>query len=75
LARASEYDMSIAKVIEIKSASKNGLEDAIKTGLSKAAKSLDNVSGAWINGIKVSTDSKGRVTEWNVDMKVTFVLK
>jgi flavin-binding protein dodecin len=67
--------MSIAKVIEIKSSSKSGIEDAIRTGLSKAAKSLDNVSGAWVNGIKVSTDSKGKVTEWNVDLKVTFVLK
>ena len=67
--------MSIAKVIEIKSASKVGIEDAITTGLSKAAKTLKNVSGAWVNGIKVSTDGKGRVTEWNVDLKVTFVLK
>jgi len=67
--------MSIAKVIEIKSRSKTGFEDAVRTGLSKAAKSLDNVSGAWVNGIKVSTDGKGKVTEWNVDLKVTFVLK
>ena len=50
--------MTVAKVIEIKSRSKTGFEDAVRTGLSKAAKSLDNVSGAWVNGIKVSTDGK-----------------
>jgi flavin-binding protein dodecin len=67
--------MSIAKVIEIKSSSKSGIEDAIRTGLSKAAKSLDHVSGAWVKDIKVLTDNKGKVTEWRVDLKVTFVLK
>jgi len=67
--------MSIAKVIEIKCSSKVGMEDAIRTGLAKAAKSLDNISGAWVKDTKVVTDNKGKVTEWRVDLKVTFVLK
>ena len=66
---------SIAKVIEIKTSSKSGFEDAVKSGLSKAANSLQNISGAWVKDIKVITDSKGKVTEWRVDLKVTFVLK
>lgn len=64
----------IAKVIEIKAASKNGIEDAIKTGLAKAASSIDHVSGAWVKDIKVVTDAKGKISEWRVDLKVTFVL-
>ncbi len=66
--------MAVAKVIEVTSGSKKGLEDAINNGLAKASDSLENVEGAWIQDIKV-TCKDGKLNEWRVNMKVSFVLK
>ncbi|AWV06528.1 dodecin family protein [Marilutibacter maris] len=66
--------MSIAKVIELNAASKTGVEDAVKSGLKKCAESVKNIQGAWVNEIKVVTSPDGSVTEWRVNLKVTFVV-
>ena len=66
--------MAVAKVIEVTSGSAKGLEDAILQGVSKASDTLDQVEGAWIDNIKVVV-KKGKIAEWRVNMKVTFVLK
>lgn len=66
--------MAVAKVTEISAASKKSFEDAIKAGIARADKTLDNVRGAWVSGLKVKCE-KGEITEWRVQMKVTFVLK
>lgn len=66
--------MAVAKVTEISAASNKSFEDAIKAGIARADKTLDNVRGAWVSGLKVKCE-KGKVTEWRVHMKVTFVLK
>lgn len=66
--------MSVAKVIEISSASKKGVEDAVQSGLDKCAESIKGIQGAWVNDLKVVTDGKGKITEWRVNMKVTFVV-
>ena len=66
--------MSIARVTEIKSSSTASFDDAIKTGLLRAAKTLRNVKSAWIESQEVVVDDKGKVTEYRVHMKVTFVL-
>jgi len=66
--------MTVAKVIEISSSSSKGIEDAVKDGLKRAAKTINNIRGAWINDIKVVTDDSGKVSEWRVNMRVNFVL-
>ncbi len=66
--------MTVAKVIEISSSSSKGIEDAVKDGLKRAAKTINNIKGAWINDIKVVTDDAGKVAEWRVNMRVNFVL-
>ncbi len=66
--------MSIVKVIEINSASKKGFEDAIQSGLSKTGKTVKNIQGAWVNETKVVTSPNGDVTEWRVNMKVSFIV-
>jgi flavin-binding protein dodecin len=65
--------MSVAKVIEISAESTESFEDAIRSGVEHAAKSVRNVEGAWIKEHKVVVDN-GRITAFRVDMKVTFVL-
>ena len=67
--------MSIAKIIELNAASKTGLDDAVRGGLKKCAESVKNIKGAWVNEIKVVTDDNGNVTEWRVNLRVTFVVQ
>jgi flavin-binding protein dodecin len=66
--------MSVAKVTEISASSKTSFEDAIQKGIERADKTLDKVQGAWINEMKVDV-SDGKVTDYRVNMKVTFILK
>ena len=68
-----ESNMSVAKNIEITSTSTVGFEDAIKKGIERASKTIDNVRGAWIKDQKVNIEN-GKVTEYTVMMIVTFVL-
>lgn len=67
--------MSIAKVIELNAASEKSLEDAVQRGLKKAAESVKNIKGAWVNEVKVITDDSGNITEWRVNMKVNFIVQ
>ncbi|MFZ2752220.1 MAG: dodecin family protein [Lysobacteraceae bacterium] len=67
--------MSIAKVIEINAASNTSVEDAVRSGLKKCAESVKNIKGAWVNETKVVTDDAGNVTEWRVNMRVSFVVE
>jgi flavin-binding protein dodecin len=67
--------MSIAKVIEINASAKTSLDDAVRAGLKKCAETVKNLKGAWVQEIKVLTDSDGNVTEWRVNLRVTFVVE
>lgn len=65
--------MAVAKVIELTASSTKSFEDAIEQGIKRASKTLDNVEGAWIQEQKVVV-KKGKIAEYRVNMKVTFVL-
>jgi flavin-binding protein dodecin len=65
--------MSVAKVSEISSTSSKSFEDAIQQGLGRAGKTLRNIRGAWIKEQHVRV-TEGKVTEYQVNMMVTFVL-
>ena len=67
--------MSVAKIIELNASSKTGVEDAVRSGLKKAAESIKNIQGAWVNEIKVVTGANGDIVEWRVNMRVTFVVE
>jgi flavin-binding protein dodecin len=66
--------MSVARVTEIIAASPKSFEDAVQVGVARANKTLQNVSGAWIEDQKVVIEN-GKITEYRVALKVTFVLK
>jgi flavin-binding protein dodecin len=66
--------MAVARVTEITAGSKKSFEDAVEKGIARANKTLKNVSGAWIQDQKVEI-SKGKIVEYRVNMKVTFVLE
>jgi dodecin len=65
---------SVAKIIEIQSSSSTSIEDAVENGIKRADSSLDNVEGAWVQDIKCVVKN-GKVAEWRVNLKVTFLLK
>jgi len=69
-----EAAMSVAKVIEVIASSKKSFEDAIQQGIVRSADSLTDVSGVWIKDQKVVV-AKGKIIEYRVLMKLTFVLK
>ena len=65
---------TVTKVIEVSSSSKKSVEDAVQGGLKKVAKSVKNIKGAWVNDIKVICEDDGSITEWRVNMRVSFVV-
>ena len=65
--------MSVAKVSEISATSTKSFEDAIQQGITRAGKTLRNIKSAWIKEHQVRCEG-GRITEYQVNMMVTFVL-
>ena len=66
--------MSVARVTEISASSKKSIDDAIENGIDRANDTLENIEGAWVQDIKV-TCKDGKIDEYRVNMKVTFVLR
>jgi flavin-binding protein dodecin len=65
---------AVAKVIELTASSSKSIEDAVESGILRADDTLDQIEGAWIQDIKCVVKN-GKVAEWRVNMKVTFILK
>jgi flavin-binding protein dodecin len=65
--------MSVAKVTEITASSPTSFEDALQQGITRAAKTLDNVQSAWIQDHEVDIQD-GKITKYKVRMKITFIL-
>lgn len=66
--------MSIGKVIEISSRSDKGFNDAIEDGIARASKTVKGIQGAWVSEMKVDVED-GKVTGYQVNMRVTFLVK
>lgn len=66
---------SVAKIIEVSASSGKGFEEAIQRGLNKVSKSVKNIHGAWVSEMKVRTEPDGKVKEWRVTMRVSFVVE
>jgi flavin-binding protein dodecin len=66
--------MTVARVTEIKSSSKKSFEDAVQVGVTRANQTLKNVRGAWVKEMDVECGKNGKITEYRVLLKVTFVL-
>ena len=66
--------MSVAKVTEIISSSSKSFDDAVENGIERASKTLKGITGAWVADQKV-TVKDGKIDEYRVVLKVTFVLE
>ena len=65
--------MSVAKITEITSTSKKSFDDAIQSGIKRASKTIRGISSAWVADQEVTVKG-GKVTEYKVRLKLTFVL-
>ena len=66
--------MSVARVTEIIASSKKGFDDAVEEGVKRASETLKNVEAAWVKDQKVVIKN-GKIAEYRVVLKVTFVLE
>jgi len=66
--------MSVAKVAEISATSSKSFEDAIESGVKRASETIDHIEGAWIKDMKVQIKD-GKVKEYRVNMKLSFVIR
>ena len=66
--------MSVARITEVISSSPKSFEDAVQIGVKRANKTLKNIKGAWVKDQEVGLEN-GKVTEFRVKMKITFVLE
>ncbi len=67
--------MSVVKVIEIMSDSTKSWEDAAKTGIEKAARTVKHIRSAWVQDQSLTVDEKGKVTSYRVTLKLSFELE
>ncbi|OPZ95970.1 MAG: hypothetical protein BWY71_02064 [Planctomycetes bacterium ADurb.Bin412] len=65
--------MTVAKVIEITSSSPKSFEDALRQGIARASKTVENIKGAWIQEQSVIVED-GKIKEYRTNLKITFVL-
>jgi dodecin len=65
--------MAVARVTEISSTSPKSFDEAITQGIARATQTLRNVKSAWVKEQRVDIQD-GRVTEYQVNLLVTFVL-
>ena len=70
-----EVPVSISRTTEVKSSSPISFDDAMKKGIARAQKTLSNVKSAWIWNQEVLLDDKGKICEYRVQMKITFILE
>ena len=66
--------MSVAKVTEIIASSSKSFDDAVSQGVKRANKTLKGVKAIWIKDQKALVEN-GKMSEYRVTMKVSFILK
>lgn len=67
--------MSIAKVTEIIASSPTSFDDAMKAGVARAQKTLKHLKSAWVQNQQIKLDDQGKITEYRVQLKITFILE
>ncbi len=65
----------VYKKVEIIGVSKKGIEDAIQSAVDTAHKSLEKLSWFEVGDIRGHVADDGRITEYQVVLKVAFQLK
>lgn len=65
--------MAVARVTEIIASSPDGFREAVEEGVARAARTLRGITGLEVLDKKVKVEH-GLITEYRVEMKITFLL-
>ncbi|QLE01477.1 dodecin domain-containing protein [Galbibacter sp. BG1] len=65
--------MAVLKVIEVLANSSKSWEDATKTAIQKASKSVKNIKSVYVNE-QSATVKNGEIDNYRVNVKITFEL-
>ncbi len=65
--------MSVARITEISSSSKESFEDAIKQGVARASETVHGIRSAWVKEQEVQIEN-GKISQYKVIIKITFIL-
>jgi flavin-binding protein dodecin len=66
--------MAVARVTEVVASSPKSWQDAVNEGLKRANKTLRNLTGLEVVEQKAKIEN-GKITEYRVKMKITFILE
>lgn len=64
---------TVARVTEISATSADSFEEAIRSGVERANRTLRNVRSAWVKEQRVEV-AEGQIAQYQVNLLVTFVL-
>lgn len=67
--------MGVLKVIEILSSSEVSWEEATRNGVAEAAKTLKHIRSVYVQEHSAVVSDDGKVTEFRVNLKLTFEIK
>lgn len=65
--------MAVARVTEVVTASRESFDDAIRTGVERAARTLRGMTGLRVIEQKAKIQD-GKIFEYRVQMQITFLL-
>jgi flavin-binding protein dodecin len=65
---------TLARITEISASSTKSFEDAIAEGVKRATVTLRNMSSAWVKEQKITLDNTGKITAYQVQLLITFIL-
>jgi hypothetical protein len=66
--------MAVARVTEITASSPKGFKEALDEGFKRASKTLRGITGIEVEKMTAHVE-KGKITEYRVRMKITFILE
>ncbi|MGE5203489.1 MAG: dodecin family protein [Acidobacteriota bacterium] len=66
--------MSVARVTQITASSRKNFDDAVRSGLDRASRTVRGITGLHVVEQKAKV-VKGKVSEYRVTMNLTFVLE
>jgi len=64
----------VVKIVEVLGVSSMSFEDAIQQGVSRASRTVKNITGVDVLG-QTAEVKDGKITEYRVDMKLAFVVE
>jgi len=67
-------NMTVVKIIELIGSSPNNWEDAVKTALAEAVKTVDNIKSIYVKSCKAKVENN-KIVEYRAVVKIAFVVK